>query len=124
MKLLVLGVLSALFAIATPATAHGDWPAKHGGLMNEGGETSFELVVRGRQVVLHVEDHGTPVDTKGARGILVIARGDQTWRSEIKAIGGNRLKSVLERGIERGDKVSARVVMGDGSVAAPRFVVK
>jgi len=31
---------------------------------------------------------------------------------------------VLERGIERGDKVSARVVMGDGSVAAPRFAVK
>jgi hypothetical protein len=75
-------------------------------------------------VVLHVEDHGTPLDTQGARGVLVIQRGGQTWSSEIKAIGGNRLKSVLARRIERGDTVSAKVIMRDGSIVAPRFAVR
>jgi hypothetical protein len=111
-------------SVSGSAMAHGDWPAKHGGLMNQSGEISFELVARGRQMVLHVEDHGTPVETRGARGVFEVARGEQTWSSEITTIGGNRLKSVLARGIQKGDRVSAKVVMGDGSIAAPRFVVR
>lgn len=108
---------------AAPAWAHGDWPAKHGGLMNDGGETSFELVARGTQVVLHVEDHGTPVATQGAKGTLTVTRGTQTWSAPITAVGDNRLESRMPRPLARGDRVLAKVTMGNGSISAGRFVI-
>ncbi len=105
------------------AAAHGDWPAKHGGQLNDGGETSFELVSRGRALTLHVEDHGTPVPTSGAAGVLTVTRGQRSWTSALKAAGANRLSGQLEQPLADGDRVLARVTMANGSVAAGRFVV-
>lgn len=109
---------------AGPLHAHGDWPPKHGGQMNEGGETSFELVARGRTVVFHVEDHGTPVTTQGAKGVLTVTWGERTWSSDVRASGGNRLASRIERPLAAGDKVLVRVTMPAGNIAAGRFVVR
>jgi hypothetical protein len=119
------GLLVAIIAIAAaPAHAHGDWPPKHGGLMNEGGETSFELVARGTKIILYVEDHGTPVSTQGAKGTLTVTRGSKTWSAEITRLGDNGLESRLTRPLARGDRVLAKVTMGNGSIAAGRFVIK
>lgn len=117
-------VIVAVLLAAAGARAHGDWPPKHGGIMNDGGETSFELVARGRTAVLHVEDHGSPIPTQGAKGTLTITRGDSTWTSEIRAVGGNRLETRLPQSLVRGDRVLAKVTMGNGSIAAGRFVIK
>jgi hypothetical protein len=123
-SLLVAIVAIAVELAAAPVHAHGDWPPKHGGLMNEGGETSFELVARGTKVILYVEDHGTPVSTQGAKGTLTVTRGSETWSGEITRLGDNRLESRLTRPLARGDRVLAKVTMGNGSIAAGRFVIK
>lgn len=110
--------------LAASVHAHGDWPAKHGGIMNEGGETSFELVAKGRKVVFHVEDHGSLVDTKGAHGTLTVTRGSESWSSPISPSGGNRMASQMPRSLAPGDRVLARVTMANGSIAAGRFGIK
>lgn len=108
---------------ASVSLAHGDWPAKHGGLMNEGGETSFELVARKGKAVLYVEDHGTPVPTAGAKGTLEVARGAETLNVELRAADGNRLQAVSPVSLKPGDRVKARVVMANGSIAVGRFFI-
>jgi hypothetical protein len=117
-------VCLALLLAAAAACAHGDWPPKHGGQMNDGGETSFELVARGRDVVFYVEDHGTPVPTQGTKGVLTVTRGERVWLSDIRAASGNRLSSRLVQPLAAGDRVLARVTLANGSIAAGRFVVR
>ena len=116
-------LLVATLLAAAGAAAHGDWPPKHGGQMNDGGETSFELVSRGLALTLHVEDHGTPVATLGAVGTLTVTRGERTWKTALKAPGGNQLSSRLSTALADGDQVLAKVTMPNGSIAAGRFVV-
>ena len=116
-------LLAAVLLAATHAAAHGDWPPKHGGQMNDGGETSFELVSRGRALTLHVEDHGTAVATLGAAGVLTVTRGEKVWKTELKATGSNQLGSRLAAPLAEGDHVLAKVTMPNGSIAAGRFVV-
>ena len=117
-------LLAVSLLAATAALAHGDWPPKHGGQMNDGGETSFELVSRGRALTLHVEDHGTPVLTQGAAGSLTVTRGERTWTSGLKAAGTNQLSSQLALPLAEGDRVLAKVTMPNGSIAAGRFIVR
>ena len=123
-RLVRLWLAAGLLATVVPANAHGDWPAKHGGVMNDGGETSFELVARNRKVLLFVEDHGEPVDTKGAQGLLTVTQGERSWNADIRTTGGNRLEATLLRELKHGDKIVARVTMGNGSIAVGRFSVK
>lgn len=115
-----------LLAVTTAVLAHGDWPPKHGGIMNDGGETSFELVVpRGKgKATLHVEDHGTALPTQGARGTFSVTRGATTRSVDLRAAGANRLETTHAVAISKGDKVVARVTLGNGSVVVGRFEVR
>jgi hypothetical protein len=117
------GLAAALLLLAGAAFAHGDWQPKHGGVVSDG-ETTFELVAKGRNVVLHVEDHGAPVNTSGAHGVLTVTRGTANWSANIRAIGDNRLSVHLPRALMSGDMVLAKVTLGNGSVAAGRFKLK
>lgn len=115
-----------LLAMTAAALAHGDWPPKHGGIMNDGGETSFELVVpraKGK-ATLYVEDHGTAVPTQGARGTFSVTRGDTTRSVDLREAGGNRLETTHAIAISKGDKAVARVTLGNGSVVVGRFEVR
>lgn len=108
-------------AACTAASAHGDWQPKHGGRMNDGGETSFELLARGRNVTLYVEDHGTELSTQGAAGILTITRGAARYSTPLRPKSSNQLRATSPTVLRPGDRVLARVVLANGSVAAGRF---
>lgn len=104
--------------------AHGDWAPKHGGLMNIGGETSFELVRSSKgRVTLYVEDHGSLVSTAGATGTFEVRHLDHVATTPLSAEGDNRLKADKPQRLAPGDKVTARVTMGNGSIAVGRFVI-
>jgi hypothetical protein len=118
--LLALACLAAVPA----AMAHGDYPAKHGGLMNEGGETSFELVARDRRVTLYVSDHGTDVPMKGAKGSFTVTRGTAERSTPLTPADANALRTTTAQRLLPGDRVKARVEMPDGSIAVGRFLVK
>jgi hypothetical protein len=126
MRLRSRHALALLMAVlASAAVAHGDWRPKHGGLMNDG-ETSFELVVRQREVVLYLEDHGTPIATAGAKGLLTITRGTNQHTTErtaeLRARAPNRMAATAPGPLARGDKIVARVTLGNGSIVVGRFV--
>lgn len=122
-RLAGLVLAASQFWLAPIVLAHGDWPPKHGGIVSDG-ETSFELVANVRAAVLHVEDHGEPVSTQGAKGVLAISRGAQTWNVAVAEAGGNRLKCSLPTPLAPGDRVFVRITMGNGSIAAGRYVIK
>ncbi|WP_420223428.1 hypothetical protein [Pigmentiphaga litoralis] len=108
------------------AFAHGDWPAQRGGIMNEGGETSFELIQKGKATTVCLSDHGKPVATRGASGTLQVTRAGKETRHDIKTVAdGNCL--MASGGVAKlraGDTALARVELADGSVVIGRFAVK
>jgi len=122
MRLVGLVVAAWLLLVAASVQAHGDWQPKHGGIVSDG-ETTFELVAHARSVVLYVEDHGEPVGTRGARGVLTVSRGAKTWNVTVTDAGGNRLKCSLPTPLAPGDRVLAWITMGNGSIAAGRYVI-
>ena len=114
---------AALFAcLGAGAYAHGVATPKHGGLTDIGGETTFELVTVGQTVNIFVEDHGKPVDTKGATGELLL--GSETGKriAVLKGSGGNRLNGKATPP-KRGDRVFVRVTFGNGSVEVGEFKI-
>ncbi|MDO9434843.1 hypothetical protein [Hydrogenophaga sp.] len=120
MSLHDLMVSLCLMAAPMAAWAHGDWPPKHGGLMNEGGETSFELVQRPDGIHFYVEDHGEMVSTSGSQATLTVANPKQTRTFKGSAAAKNKL--VFPRASVRpGDKVMLKVQFAAGSVAVGRY---
>jgi hypothetical protein len=120
-KFLPLALLCCAF-LSPGAVAHGDWPPKHGGIMNIGGETTFELVQGKRGVTVYVEDHGQPLATQGSQASFTIARPAGTSTFVAQAAGGNKLH-VPGAVVREGDKVTLKVTLGNGSVAVGRFSV-
>ncbi len=120
----VLCAACLLCALVPVVNAHGDWPAKHGGIMNDGGETTFELIVRRGKVTLYLEDHGVSLPTQGSRGTLSVTGGTTKRSVDLEAAGANRLQSVQPMALTKGDRAVARVVLGNGSIVVGRFVVR
>ncbi len=115
-------VLHAQPAHYTLDGAHGVAKPRHGGLVDVGGETTFELVRAGRAVRIFVEDHGKPVDTRGASGELLL--GSETGRrlALLKAFGVNGLAGT-SLAFKPGDRLFVRVTLGNGSVEVGEFRV-
>lgn len=77
MKRFLCGSLAATLAFwAGVAGAHGDWPAKHGGVMSVGGEITMEMVRDEGRTIVYVEDHGEPVMVAGTKARLEVQRPD------------------------------------------------
>ena len=114
--------LLALALLPSIASAHGDWPAKHGGIMSGGGETSFELVQGKRGITVYVEDHGDAVNTQGARAMLTTLRANATTSLVATPNGANTLH-VPSAAVRAGDKLTLKVTFANGSVAVGRFSV-
>jgi len=108
--------------VGRTAWAHGDWPPRHGGIMNEGGETSFELVQGARGVYFYPSDHGEPLSAQGAVGKLTRVHGGAALTHDAKADGKERL---LVQGlrVKAGERLTLRVVFAAGNIAVGRFVV-
>lgn len=116
-------ILAVLVVCANPAQAHGDVEPKHGGIMNTGGEFSFELLRHKDGLTFYVEDHGVPVSTKGAKGTVTVTRNgvpsmtSATWKEP---------NIVLTKGVSLlpGDRLAVRLELPDGAVINGRFVIK
>jgi hypothetical protein len=117
---IVIAVLAASFV--ADAGAHGVAKPRHGGLVDVGGETTFELVRAAMTVKIFVEDHGKPVDTRGASGELLL--GSETGRrlALLKGFGVNGLAGT-SLAFKAGDRLFVRVTLGNGSVEVGEFRV-
>ena len=128
MKSLLCGVVAAV-ALAWSGIASPQYPDQepphHGGVTNwnTNSEYSFELVSGKSGITLYIEDHDAPVSTKGAKGTLVIRRGETSNSTPLAPTGDNRM---VARGAstKRGDRVVTTVTLANGAVMMGRFVIR
>ena len=113
---------AATVSLCATALAHGDWPPKHGGLMNEGGETSFELVQQRGGLHFYAEDHGTAVPTQGSKAVLTRTRAGSVATFEAKPVGAQELHAT-GASVRPGDKLALKVTFANGSIAVGRFTI-
>ena len=124
----VAGVAAAV-ALAWSGIASPQYPDQepphHGGVTNwnTNSEYSFELVSRKSGITLYIDDHDVPVSTKGAKGTLVIRRGETSNSTPLAPAGDNRM---VARGASTkpGDRVVTTVTLANGAVMMGRFVIR
>ena len=109
----------ALVLLPVGAYAHGDWPPRFGGVMNDGGETSFELVRDSAGIVAHASDHGKPLDVTGSAAELQIQRVGR----KIIFKGKPRGTAIVFMGAKLmvGDEVALKLASATGEIAFGRF---
>lgn len=122
MRIALLLFTAVLALLSLDAAAHGVPVPKHGGLVDVGGEISFEMVRKGREVRIHIEDHGKPVATRGAAGELL--RGSETGAriATLHEAGGNVVTGRASP-FKAGERLFVRVTLGDGSIVVGEFRV-
>lgn len=91
----LLSITALLCALSLPAAAlahaeHGQ--PQFGGVVAEAGEAQFEIVGKEGKLVVHVTNHGAPLDTVGATGKLTVLSGTNKQDIQLKPAGGNRLE--------------------------------
>jgi hypothetical protein len=116
--------LAALTAalLAAGAAAHGIPKPRHGGWVDTGAETSFELVRSDRNVVVYIEDHGKPVATEGGHAEILV--GSETGKpvARLSPAGANMLQGHAIA-VKRGDRLFVRVTFRNGSTEVGEIVV-
>ena len=121
-KLLSIVALGLSFAIAQPVLAHGEKP-RHGGVVSEAKDLSFELVNQNGSAVIYILDHGQPVDTAKASGKLTVLNGSEKTEIDLQPAGENRLTSAGKISLGKGAKAIASLTLGQNKVSV-RFAVK
>lgn len=117
-----LSVFLCAGCLCLSSLAHGIPKPKHGGIVDVGGEVTFELVRKGSTVTVHVEDHGKPVNTRGAVAELLL--GSETGRrlGTFKDLGAGGLSGSFAP-FRRGDRLFVRVTFSDGSISVGEILV-
>lgn len=91
--LLPITALLLALSLPTAAMAHAEHgQPQFGGVVAEAGEAQFEVVGKDGRLVVHVTNHGSPLDTSGASGKLTVLAGSAKQEYALKPAGGNRLE--------------------------------
>lgn len=91
--LLPITALLLALSLPTAAMAHAEHgQPQFGGVVAEAGEAQFEIVSKDGKLVVHVTNHGAPLDTVGATGKLTVLTGTSKQDIQLKPAGGNRLE--------------------------------
>lgn len=119
MAMLVLGL--SVISVNT-AMAHGGAKPKHGGIVQTSSDLSFELVATADGALIHVEDHGKPMNTAGMSGKLTVLNGTEKSEADLMP-SGDRLQA---RGInlKSGAKVVAALNTANKKAITVRFAIK
>ncbi len=117
---LVVGL--CVLAAPIAAWSHGDWPPKHGGLMNEGGETSFELVQKPEGIHFYVSDHGEVMETADSKATLTVINSKHTQTFDGTTPGKGMLY-FQNASAKPGDQVILKVQFRAGSIAIGRYLM-
>jgi hypothetical protein len=120
MKMLAASLVIGLsLSLSGAAFAHTAKP-KHGGVVREAGDLSFELVARGDGVTIYVDDHGKPLATDGMAGKLTVLNGKQTSEAQLAPAGENRLEAKNVK-VEKGARAVAVLTTPQKKTVTVRF---
>jgi hypothetical protein len=110
----VLGalVLAAATLTSGHALAHGAPVANHGGIVQAVGETWLELLVKGDQVELYLQDDGDDMPSAEVAGKITLVTAAGKKEFALKPAGGNKLEATAP-GAAKAGKVLALLTMAD-----------
>ncbi len=114
---------SAAFLAASNALAGGDHKPKFGGVVQEVNEIQYELVAKADTIALFIEDHGKPVDTKGATAKITLLADKEKSDVVLSPVGGNKMEAKGTFNAKTGTKVVAVIALSGRATTAVRFVV-
>lgn len=119
-------LVATLAAASTQVLAAGghDLKPKHGGVVQEVRDITYELVARGGKIAVHLDDHGKPVPTAGASGRATVLRGTEKSEVDLVPAGDNRLESRTPIEAGAGAKVVTVVTLPGKPAATARFTLK
>ncbi len=121
-KILAASILGFALLAANAAFAHGGGVPKHGGVVQNASDLSFELVATPDGATIYVEDHGKPMATAGMSGKLTVLAG--TSKTEVAVTpAGDKLDA---KGVKlaKGVKVVASLLTSAKKPIVVRFTVK
>lgn len=121
-KLLTVMVLGLSALSFTPAWAHGEAKARHGGVVAKASDLGFELVGLPTGAAIYVDDHGTPMAPTGMTGKLTVLNGTEKSEAPL-VVAGDKLEA---RGVKlaAGAKVVAALTTPAKKAITVRFTVK
>lgn len=116
----------ALITLATlgagSVLAHGGGVPKHGGIVEEADDLSFELAAGQEGALIYIEDHGEPMALKGMSGKLTILSGSEKTEAPL-VLAGDKFEA---KGVKllKGNKILAHLNRPQQKPITVRFVVK
>lgn len=121
-KILTASILGfALFSVNV-AFAHGGGNPRHGGVVQNASDLSFELVATADGATIYVEDHGKPMATAGMSGKLMVLAGTNKTEVAMAPVGDKfEAKGVK---LAKGVKVVASLMTSAKKPIVVRFTVK
>ena len=123
MKKFLMTVLLGLTSLGfNAAWAHGDAKPRHGGVVREVSDLSFELVNDAKGVAIYVEDHGKALAPIGMSGKLTVLKGNEKTEYPLLA-GTNRLEASGAQ-LPKGTKVVAVINGVANKTVTVRFSIK
>lgn len=122
-ELMALVAMTVAVAASGTALAHGDKP-KHGGVVSTASDLSFELVNKGGNATIFVEDHGKKLSTAGATGKLTVLNGAEKTEVPLEPAGENTMVTKGEAKFGQGAKAIASMTFADKKTVNVRFAVK
>jgi hypothetical protein len=122
---LALPLALSLLLNAGQAWAHADHlKPEFGGITAEADVFQVELVVKGAQIILYLSEHGTPVETAGASGKLLLLSGKTKEEVALTPSGFQTLSAKLKARPAKGVKAVATISVPGRDVGTARFTLK
>ena len=118
----ILAILASASFLSPQAFAH-EAPARHGGVVRTVNDQQYELVQKGPDAVIYVDNHGKPAPTAGMTGNLVVLQGAEKTEFKLEATGENQLAAKVEKA-GSGAKAVAVINAPKAKAETVRFVVK
>jgi len=122
-QLIHCAVLAFSTLALSPAMAHGEGKARHGGVVQTAHDLTFELVTDADGATVYLVDHGVPLSSAGVRGKLTVLQSGKKVDAELTPAGDNKLRATGVK-IGKGDKIVAVLDKVAGKTVTVRFVIK
>lgn len=125
MKLVSLITAAALCLAAPAAMAHAEHGhPQYGGIYGEAGTFQAELVIKDKQAIIYLSNHGEPISAKGATGKLLILAADGKSEVELRPGTDNQLVASLKAKPAKGTKIVATLTLEGKKPANVRYVIE
>jgi hypothetical protein len=130
-RLVILAVLAAAAGVAVgpSAAAPGHDHAahakpRHGGLVKDAGELSYELLVTPNRIDVWVEEHGKPTGTSGSTARLTLIDSGNRTEVTLAPVAPNRFEAQGSFPVKKGMTALLQVAVGGKEIAKIRYTLR